>query len=76
MHRDLLAEQGGEATGDEKVKTRWRVYFSEVYNDPIEVDENFVQVGSCNLDPEPDIMISEVNAALQLLSYGKAVKAK
>jgi len=67
-------KEGKLLNGKEKVKTRWREYFSELYNDLNEVDENSVQVGSCNLDPEPDIIISEVDAALQRLSNGKAAK--
>jgi len=45
-------KEGKLVNGEEKVKTCWREYFSELYNDPNEVDENSVQLGSCNLDPE------------------------
>jgi len=57
-------KEGNLITVEEKVKTCWREYYSELYNDPNEVDESSVQMGSCNPDPEPDIIISEVHAAL------------
>ena len=65
---------GTMITDAEKVKTRWKQYFEELYNDPNPVDESFLNNLDCNSDdePTPNIMIEEVFGAIKRLKTSKA----
>jgi Reverse transcriptase (RNA-dependent DNA polymerase) len=65
---------GTMITDAEKVKTRWKQYFEELYNDPNPVDESFLENLDWNSDvePTPNIMIEEVSRAIERLKTRKA----
>ena len=67
-------KDGSMITDAAKVKTRWKQYFEELYNDPNPVDERILVELENNRDeePTPSIMIEEVTRAIERLKTGKA----
>jgi hypothetical protein len=67
-------KDGSMITDADKVKTRWKQYFEELYNDPNPVDERILVELENNRDeePTPSIMIEEVTRAIERLKTGKA----
>ncbi|CAM4728174.1 unnamed protein product [Leuciscus chuanchicus] len=61
-------------TDAEKVKTRWKQYFEDLYNDPNPVDERILVNLDYNGDeePTPSIMMEEVVRAIDRLKTRKA----
>jgi len=67
-------KDGTMITDAEKVKTRWKQYFEELYNDPNPVDKRILE--EMNIDreeePTPSIMIEEVIRAIDRLKIRKS----
>jgi 2-oxoglutarate dehydrogenase complex dehydrogenase (E1) component-like enzyme len=74
MVKSVRDENGKILTDPMKVKERWKEYFDKLYNDPNEVDDNILNdiPESANKDTAPDIMESEVRAAIGRLKQRKA----
>jgi len=67
-------KDGVMLTDAEKVKTRWKHYFEDLYNDPNPVDERTLDQLEEDTDEEstPSIMIEEVSRAIDRLKNRKA----
>lgn len=68
-------KSGKILTSAEEIKTRWKEYFDQLYNDPNPVhDSNLPHLPEyMNTEPIPTIAIGEVNAAIRKLKKKKAV---
>jgi hypothetical protein len=67
-------KNGNWLSHTEEIKTRWKEYFEELYNDPNESDELMIEHLHSNRDEEtpPEIMIEEVEKAINKLKARKA----
>jgi len=72
----VKAANGKIITDLDAVKARWRDYFSQLYNDPNEVNEEFLDniQDSCNSENIPGIGEDEVLAAITKLKHRKAAR--
>ena len=72
--KSVKDEQGRILTDPAEVKLRWKNYFDKLYNDPNEVDEQFLEnfPVANNIEDIPTIGLDEVEAAVKKLKHCKA----